>query len=270
MTEPNEVEFHEPVVPEARRRSAQSLPVRAGIAAGAAALVLVGAVAAMGASPASNGAATAELSANVDSATGTSDAAPLADGRRFPGHGGFRNITITAINGSSLSLKTDDGWTRTITVASSTTISKAGETIALSDLAVGDQIGFAQERASDGTYSVTAIKVVLPHLGGEVTAISGNTITVTGKDGTTGTIHVDADTTYRDGDGTAALSDIAVGDFVIGEGALRADGSLDADVVHTGRPGFRDGFRGGRGFPGGPDKLDPSATPTPTPGSTAS
>jgi hypothetical protein len=269
MTEPTEVEFHEQVVPDARRRRAQSLPVRAGIAAGAAALVVVGAVAAMGASPASNGSATAELSAAVDSANGTTDAAPLADGRGFRGHGGFRDITITAINGSSLSLKTDDGWTRTITVTSSTTITKAGETIALSGLAVGDQIAFAQERASDGTYSITAIKVVLPSIGGEVTAVSGNTISVTGKDGTTGTIHVDASTTYEDGDGTAALSDIAVGDFVIGVGTLRADGSLDADVVHTGKPGFRDGFRGGRDFPGGPDHLKPSATPTPTP-STAS
>ena len=32
--------------------------------------------------------------------------------------GGSRDITIASISGSSLSLKTDDGWTRTITPTS--------------------------------------------------------------------------------------------------------------------------------------------------------
>ena len=104
----------------------------------------------------------------------------------------------------------------------------------------------------------------MPAIGGEVTAVDGSTITVTGKDGTTGTIHVDADTTYEvDGTTGKALSDIAVGSFVIAEGTLRADGSLDADAVHSGMHGLRDGNRPGRGFPGGP--LDPKAMPTPTP-----
>jgi hypothetical protein len=206
----------------------------------------------------------------VAPATGT-EPAPFENGLRggMLGHGGFHDITITAIAGSSLSLKTDDGWTRTITVGSSTTITKGGATIALGDLAVGDQIRFSQEKATDGTYSITAIKVVLPAIGGEVTAVADNTITVTSKDGTTGTIHVDGDTTYEVGGTTGkALSDITVGSFVIAEGTLRADGSLDADTVHSGLRGMRDGFGPGRGFH---DRLaDPSATPTPTPASTAS
>ena len=83
--------------------------------------------------------------------------------------GGFRDITISAIDGSNLSLKTDDGWTRTIAVGSSTTISKGGQTIAVGDLKVGDQIVFGESKATDGSYTITAIKVVLPVVGGQVT-----------------------------------------------------------------------------------------------------
>ena len=165
----------------------------------------------------------------------------------FGGFGrfGFRDITITAINGSDLSLRTDDGWTRTITVTSTTTITKGGATITVGDLAVGDQIAFAQDRADDGTYTVTAIKVVLPTTVGEVTAIDGDTITVTQPGGTTATIHVDGDTTYQVNGAAGALSDIKVGSIIAAEGTQRSDGSLDAAAVRAGDRGIR-----GPGLPG--------------------
>ncbi|MEX1170775.1 MAG: DUF5666 domain-containing protein [Chloroflexota bacterium] len=268
MTEPDQIEFHERVAASSGRSSARSLPVRAGIVAGAAALLVIGAVAAMGASPAPSATGgQANLLAAVAPETGTDLATPFANGFRGGfGRGGFHDITISAINGSNLSLETADGWSRTITVASSTTLSKAGETITLADLAVGDRIGFSQERQTDGSYSIVAIRVVLPTLGGEVTAVSGNTITVTGRDGTTGTIHVDGDTTYQVNGDAGALSDITVGSFVVAQGALRADGSLDADRVHSGMRGIRDGDHPGRGFHN--RQGDPTATPTPS--STAS
>lgn len=270
MTEPDQIEFHERVAVTDSRQGSTSLPVRAGMLAGTAALVVIGAVAAMGASPAApSTGGEADLLAAAPAQTGTNIAAPDANGfRGGVGRGGFHEITIAAINGSNLSLETADGWTRTISVGSETTITEAGETMTLADLAVGDQIGFNQERQSDGTYTITAIKVVLPTIGGEVTAVANNTITVTGKDGTTGTIHVDGDTAYTvDGTTGQALSDITVGSFVVAEGTLRADGSLDAERIHSGLRGFRDG-RGGPGWR--VDKVDPAATPTPTESSSAS
>lgn len=264
MTEPDQIEFHERVNID-RNASARSIPVRIGIVAGSAALVLVGAVAAMGASPASPATGDqAQLSAAVAPLAETSGALPMDLGMRGGsfGRGGFHDIKISAINGSSLSLKTDDGWTRTITVGSSTAVTKGGQTIAVGALAVGDQVQFGQEKASDGRYTITALRVVLPAIGGEVTAVSGNTITVTGRDGTTGTIHVDGNTTYEVGGTTGkALSDIAIGSFVMAEGALRTDGSLDAATVHSGMHGPGDGYRGGPGFPG--RQADSDATPTP-------
>lgn len=265
MTEPDQIEFHERIRASRGNSDARSIAIRAGIVLGSAALVVIGAIAAMGASPTapvSDG--QANLLVAGAPATGTQPIAPFDNGLRGwkVGDGGFRNITISAIDGSSLSLKTDDGWTRTITVGSSTTITRGGATIAVGDLAVGDQIRFAQEKASDGTFTVTAIRVVLPALAGEVTAISGSTITVTGKDGTTATINVDGETTYEvNGTAGKALSDITVGSFVIAEGALRADGSLDADAVQSGLRGLRDGDHPGRGFPR--DPAAPKATPTP-------
>ncbi len=270
MTDPDQVEFHERIGGPDRRTSTPSLPARAGIFVGTAALLVIGAVAAMGASPAtSSTGGQGTVLAAAEPLTGTDDLSSFANGFRGGIGHGFREITIAAIDGSNLSLETADGWTRTIAVDSSTTITEAGETITLADLAVGDHLGFAQERQIDGSYTITAIKVVLPTIGGEVTAVADDTITVTGKDGTTGTIHVDADTTYEvDGTTGKALTDIAVGSFVVAEGSLRADGSLDADRVHGGTRGHWDGNHPGRGFR---DKVaDPAATPTPAESSTAS
>jgi len=178
------------------------------------------------------------------------------------GRFGARDITITAINGSELSLKTDDGWTRTISVTSTTKITKGGATIPVSDLAVGDQIAFAQDRATDGTYTVTAIRVILPTTAGQVTAINGNTITVTQPGGTTATIHVDGSTKYQVNGAAGALTDIKVGSFIVAEGTQRTDGSLDAAAIHAGDRGIK-----GPGFPGGrhlPDGQAPDASPTPS------
>ena len=291
MTEPDQIEFNERVKVSGGRPGARSIPVRIGIVAGSAILVVVGAAAAMGASPSSPVTnSQPDLSGAVAPDMGALGELPL-DNRFNEGPFGrvglFNDITIGAINGSSLSLKTADGWTRTISVGSSTVITKAGQTIAIGALAVGDQIRFSQEKATDGTFTITAIRVILPTLGGEVTAVSGNTITVTGKDGTTGTIHVDGDTTYEvNGTAGKALSDITVGAFIIAQGTSRTDGSLDADAVHSGMRGLRDGGlkdgerpagprdgeRPGRGFPGFPDfpgrQGEPDATPAPS--STAS
>ena len=182
---------------------------------------------------------------------------------------GFRDITITGIDGSNISLKTADGWTRTITVADTTTITKGGATIKIGDLAVGDQVALRQDRAADGTYTVTGIVVVLPTVAGQISAIDGNTITVTQPGGTKTTIHVDSSTTYRLAGGTGSLSDLKVGGFIVAEGTQRADGSLDATAIGGGfgTGGFRPGFQGKPGFPdglGGNDGQQPDATPAPS------
>jgi len=174
--------------------------------------------------------------------------------RGGPGPGaGFGGISITAISGNSISLKTDDGWTRTITVDSGTTYSRAGATIALGDLKVGDEVGFRQTRESNGTWSIDSIVVILPRAGGEVTKVDGSTITVTERDGTTATIAVNGQTRYSiNGNDSAALSDVKVGMFLVAEGTKNSDGSLTAASVRAGTVSTNEG-RGGPGFHFGPD-----------------
>jgi hypothetical protein len=166
---------------------------------------------------------------------------PWVLGRGFLGQI-FGRITITAIDGANLTLKTDDGWTRTITLAGSTTITKGGKTIALGDLKVGDTIRFRETRNSDDSYAINAIEVVLPRVAGVVTAKQGETITIQIPAGGTQTIHVTTTTTYRiRGNDTATLADVTVGTLIVAEGTLRSDGSMDAAAVTAGRiwPGVR-------------------------------
>ena len=240
MTEPNEIEFSERV----RRPFLSGTAARSGIVLGSALLFVVGAIAVMGASPSPSAPTAADPSAGASSAPAASGAP--RDHNGGPGFGfggfgfgrgglGFGEITITAISGSDLSLKTADGWTRTITVTADTTITRAGTAITVADLEVGDEIRFAQTRNADGTYTVTKIQLVIPSVAGQVTAVDGSTITVKRLDGTTETIHVDASTTYTvAGVTTPTLSDIKVGAFIVAQGTQRADGSLDAAAVHSG------------------------------------
>jgi hypothetical protein len=207
------------------------------------ALFLLGAVpvvVAFAASPDPSSSGTAPVATTEAPAATTAPATPAPDAPKAPsterqdikpgkggqggrGFGGFGAISITAINGFSLSLKTDDGWTRTITVTADTKITKAGQAIKLTDLAVGDHIRFAQKKNDDGTYTVTAIAVPVDHVSGEVTAVSGDTLTLKRRNGDTQSVTVTGSTTYSVGRAAGAKSDVTVGSRV--DVAGEADGT---------------------------------------------
>jgi len=262
-------------VAELPAMSRQALLARIGLLGIAAAALVAAALLVFSSSASPNGALAA------GAGNGTSDGqVPLMNGggpgfRGGPGPGaGFGGITITAISGNSISLKTDDGWSRTITVDSGTTYSKAGATIALADLKVGDEVGFRQTRESSGTWSIDSIVVILPRAGGEVTKIDGSTITVTQRDGSTATISVNGQTRYSvNGNDGAALSDLKVGMFLVAEGTKNSDGSLTAASVRAGTVSTNEG-RGGPGFRFGPDHdwngQNPGSSAAPSATGTAS
>jgi hypothetical protein len=187
-------------------------------------------------------------------------------GDHGPGMGG---ITITAISGQKISLATADGWTRTITVDSGTTYSKGGATIAIGDLRVGDEIGFRETKKTDGSFTIDSVTVILPHAGGQVTAINGSTIAVKDRDGSTVTIKVTGSTTYDLDGATAALSDIKVGMFLDAEGTQNSDGSLTATTVQAGDQGGPGGPGVGHGPDGDNDGANPNATAAPSATSSA-
>ena len=159
-----------------------------------------------------------------------------APGRLRDGVGNFRQITIASINGSTIGLKTDDGWTRTITIGSSTKLTRGSATIALSDLSVGDHIRFSEIRNSDGSFTITALAVVLPQVNGTVKDVTDGGFTVTASDGSTWTITVTAATTYSRGGAAGSKADVAAGDLVSVTGAQGQGNSLTATAVRIALP----------------------------------
>lgn len=141
-------------------------------------------------------------------------------------------ITITAISGSKLSLKTDNGWTRTID-ATGATITKDGSTVALSALAVGDKIRFSETRNSDGTYAINAIAVIQPSVEGTVSSVAGDTVTLTLRDGSSQKVVLTAGTTYQLGRQSATRGAIVTGAEILARGTLASDGTLTASSVEV-------------------------------------
>ncbi len=212
--------------------------LRVGVVSGAAVALAVGAVA-------------TALASTPPSATGSPGSAPAAI-RQVPaalepaldpgaleldhgrlGGGLFRDITISAISGSNVTLTTEDGWTRTIALTTDTELTKGGQKIAVADLKVGDQVRFRQERNDDGTYTVTAIAVVVPSVGGTVSELTGSGFKVTTRDGSVWTITTDGATVYRYGAADGTRADIANGDRVVVLGESTGDNALRATTVQV-------------------------------------
>jgi Domain of unknown function (DUF5666) len=154
------------------------------------------------------------------------DAGELAQGR-FGRHG-FGEITITAISGNAVTLGTPDGWSRTITITDTVDLTKGGQDIAVSDLKVGDQIRFSQTRNADGSYTVTAVAVVVPTIQGTASAITSTGFKVTTRDGSVWTVTVNGSTTYAYGQGTGTLADVKDGQAVRVQGTTTADNQITA------------------------------------------
>lgn len=144
------------------------------------------------------------------------------------GHG---PITITAINGGNLSLKTDDGWTRTIDATGATITGQGGATLAIGDLKVGDQIAFRQTRNTDGTYRIDAIVRIPPRAAGTVKSVAADSATLTQPDGSSTTIGLTAGTTYTLEGKAATAADLKVGTRVRAVGTKDSNGAFTATHV---------------------------------------
>ena len=95
--------------------------------------------------------------------------------------------------------------------------------------------------------------------GGKVTAISGSSITVQGREDNTTVINVTADTKYERNGQAATLADFKVNDFVFAHGARNSDGQFVADRVMGGDQPPQRGPRGGPGVGGQLQSVDTAA-----------
>ncbi len=234
-----------------RLRSGELL--RIGIVIGSLVVLVASAAVTIGASP--------STSADPSAAAPVTSSAPDGNKGRGPGFGGFggpgfgfsfgfgggpakiggpisggradgigRAITIAKIDGSNVSLKTDDGWTRTIAVTDTTKIMIGSQAGKLADLKVGDNISLRQTKNADGSYSVTLIVVRVPTIAGTVTDVTTSGFTVKLRDGSSKTVTTSSATSFLVGAAKSSKSDLSVGARVQVEGT---DGtSFAASVVH--------------------------------------
>lgn len=89
---------------------------------------------------------------------------------------------------------------------------------------------------------------------GQVKSISGNTLTVTTREGGEKKVVLASDATVQSGQNPATVSDIKEGDRIIAVGKLANDGSLEAKAVRivTGQAGVGGPGPGSSTGPGGP------------------
>ena len=125
-------------------------------------------------------------------------------------------------------------------------VSLAAGAILTASLGAG-ALAFAQTPPA-GTSTTTSTNQPMGRgVAGTVSAVSGNTVTITGKNGTTYTIDGSAAAITKDM--TVGVSAIAVGDTVSAQGTVSGT-SVAATAIHDGKLPMMDGMRGPGGFGG--------------------
>jgi hypothetical protein len=225
-------------MPSASRRGRRGWSRRtAGLVAGGAALALAAAVGVgigAGVLP-----ALAASGANTPLWTATHDGRAVsftASGNGARGAGQWRGahggLTVKSVSGGTITATRSDGQTVTIHTTGSTTYTRAGKTVKASAITNGEQIAVRGTRQSDGSITATDVEIVLPHVGGVVTAASGSDITVRDRAGGTITVHTTSATTFTRAGQSATRADVAVGDRISAAGTKNSDNSLTAETVH--------------------------------------
>lgn len=122
---------------------------------------------------------------------------------------------ITALTSTTVTITDRNGTATTYTLASGITVTKEHAAASVSDLAIGQQV--EATLSAVGSTTVSALDIDVARLGGQVTAVTGSTITVTNPHGTA-TINISGATTYTLNGAAATASDVTVGTYVLALG----------------------------------------------------
>jgi hypothetical protein len=206
----------------------------------------------------------------------TQDSGQQDQGRRGGGMflmgGNSAHGTVTAIAGTDITIKDEQGRVYKVETGPNTRILKDREPVKLADIHTGDTVvaaGHLDEQAK----TIGAMFVVVldaqqaarmeqmraefgkTWTAGKVTAKQGLTLTVGRPDKVTQTVTVDENTEFRkrgpDGEEDIAFPDINVGDHIMARGSLE-NGSFVATSVGVMPPQGSRRFNGARLGPGGP------------------
>jgi hypothetical protein len=208
------------------------------------------------------------LSPGISLAQGQNGATSGADAGPGQGPGGGQGMagafaehgvqgTVTAISGSDITVKTEDGASYKIETGVNTRFRKQRDQVKLTDIHVGDMVGaFGDKDEKAKTLGAVAVMVFDKELyekakadfgktwtAGSVQSIEDLKITIKRPDKVVQTIVVDENTSFHKHRDSITLADIKVGDNVTARGALQG-GNFLATELSVGGPGGG-GFRGG-------------------------
>jgi hypothetical protein len=165
--------------------------------------------------------------------------------------------TVTALSGSTITIKTEDGDTYQVLTSANSRIMKRidrqPEPVKLSEIHVGDALMAGGEvDAKAKTVGAVFVMVLTPEqaaqakkmredfgktwTAGEVTDIKDTDISIKRRDGVAQTISVDENTSFKKRNDSITLADIQVGDQLRATGALKGSSFLAA-TVSVGRMG---------------------------------
>ena len=179
---------------------------------------------------------------------------------------GYRS-SVTAVSGSTINIS-DRQTTHIIHVSGATAYLTDGAASSLSAVVKGVAIEAVGTKNADGSLNAEVVEIEYPRLGGAVTAVTATSITVSGPRGTQ-VIHVSASTIYArvtlgangPTNASATLSAVKAGVFVLAEGLLNSDSSLNArSVTIMAAPSGAPWGRPWGGLSDGPQGGAPSAT----------
>ncbi|AXC09577.1 hypothetical protein ACPOL_0192 [Acidisarcina polymorpha] len=183
--------------------------------------------------------------------------------------------TVTAISGTTITLKTDEGESYQVFTSANSHIMKERQPIKLNDIHTGDSLVAGGEvDAKAKTVGAVFVAVLTAEqaaqakkmredfgktwTAGEVTSIKDTTITLKRLDGATQAVSVDENTSFKKRHDSITLADIQVGDRLGAQGAVK-DGTFVATSVNV-----RGGEAGGEDR-GQSNRQGPAGAPPPNP-----
>jgi len=155
------------------------------------------------------------------------------------GRGGY----VTAVTAASVTVQLWSGTTTTYTLTPTTTYSEGTSPSTIASLVVGDRVNI-QSSASAPT-TATSVNIELAELFGKVTAVVGNTITISDPQGSSRTILVGTATTYTVGGAAGTLANVTVGTKIVAKGTIDTNlTTLNAVSIDVGTAGTMASIRG--------------------------
>ena len=185
----------------------------------------------------------------------TSHTTSQGEGHRHFGMGMKPGIfgTVSAINGSSITVNSTNGKTNLVTTytvdASNAVVTKSGTTSSISAIAIGDTLMI------NGTITGTSVVAKNIHDGippqgkggmgnfqgdgnpviaGTISAINGSTITVTNRSNTAYTVTTSSATFHKPGITSATISNLVIGDTVVVQGTVSGNSVMATSVLDQG------------------------------------